>query len=200
MMLPVILMIIGAIIFLFGLFLNLTVLFEPVRKVVEIVYKRNDDYASYESGEGKKVLEDQMKLVVSVGQTLAIVGLIIFALGFFMKYVPRGNDSLFSENVENGLLTGDEEKSSVALLREGDKFIAGDGKEYSVYISVSGSEVIMNDVPVSDNNELEQLILKLDRKYEVYLIDDFADAPTFHMVEKLLDDNGIKKVISTDSF
>ena len=192
-MIPTILIIIGGILTGIGLFGFGALLFEPFFRAINIVFKRKDDYVFYETKPGKNLLQKEYKALRGGFGFMLAVGIVLLALGLFLKHSNTGNDFLLSENVP-GITKGDDSSQYNELLDPSgtDKFRDENGNEYSYYIVVTKNEIKVNGMLIPDKDVLKELLLQMDRTNTVFLIDDFAASKTFNDVMELLDECGMK--------
>lgn len=191
-MLPRVLMIAGAALFLLGFIGIFNLMIDPIKTMFRVVFKRKDDYVFYESGKGKILLERQKKNLLTASVFFMVVGGALFGGGYYIKYGPRGYESASENN-----------NVDVAEVSSNELFVQGidkdgiyhdkEGKAYSSYIEISGHEIKHDGQLIGDISAFENYIAdnKIDRKTTLYLIDNYAAASTYHWVDELLEEKGI---------
>ena len=101
-MIAILLMVIGAIFAIAGFLGLLALVIEPLHTMYMVIFRRKDDYVYYETKPGKALLQKNKKSLRGSCIFLLVFGILMFSLGFFLKFSPRGLDSLFSKQVEEG--------------------------------------------------------------------------------------------------
>lgn len=192
-MIAILLMAIGAIMALIG-FLGLSALMiEPLYTMYMVIFKRKDDYVYYETKPGKALLQKEKKSLRGSCLFLLFVGILCFGLGWFLKFGPRGTDSLFSKQVESGTAVGDEEHDHLAkqVINAAGNYVDAQGEEHYYYIIVKGDRISYRREFEGDLEAFGAFVEKMDSKNAVYLVDDFAVSSTFYAVRDLLVRYGI---------
>ncbi len=192
-MLPRLLMIAGAALFLLGFIGVFNLMIDPIKTMFKVVFKRKDDYVFYESDKGKNLLERQKKNLLTASIFFMVVGGVLFGIGYYLKYGPRGYDGTSTnENMTETYVDETSELHVQGLDKEG-KYHDKDGKVYSSYIEVTGQEIKHDDQLIGDIQAFEYYINdnKIDRNTMIYLIDNFAASSTFHRVDELLVEKAI---------
>ena len=192
-MIAILLMVLGAILAIIGFMGLMALMIEPLYTMYMVIFKRKDDYVYYETKPGKALLQKNKNSLRGSCIFLLIVGILCFGLGWFFKFGPRGTDSLFSKQVENGSNVGDDEKDQMVrreVNAEGN-YVDAQGEEHHNYIIVKGSTVTYRDEFEGSLEEFEKFVKGMDSKNQVYLVDDFAASYTYHRVQELLKYYGI---------
>lgn len=190
-MLPRILMIVGAASFILGFIGVFNLMIDPIKTMFNVVFKRKDDYVFFETDKGKKLLERQKKSLLTASIFFMVVGSVLFGIGYYMKYGPRG----YEGTVENESETPDENINELHVQGLDNEGVYHDknGIAYSSYIEVVGQEIKHDGQYIGDISAFENYIAdeKISRTKTIYLIDNFAASSTYHRVDKLLSDNAI---------
>lgn len=105
-----------------------------------------------------------------------------------VKYIPRGNDSLLSDDITGITKGNDSIKYQNDILVN---YVDENGISYKYLVSVCENTIFFNDSEIGGIEEFEKYIKDLDRRYPIFLVDDFAVSPTYHKVEELIDNYGI---------
>jgi len=192
-MLSTILIVVGAILLAIGIFTLIAIMIQPIRTAFGVVFKRRDDYVFYERKEGKALLARETRLLVRISGMFMFLGAVLLLTGIYLRYAPRGNGSLWSENTA-GITEGEDfEDNNKAQGKTSDgKYISAEGKEFSYYISVTGTDVYYNGKLIGNIEEFKEYLPSIDRGNTIFLVDDFAASSTYQEVEKLLDQYGMK--------
>lgn len=192
-MIAILLMIAGAILAIIGFMGLMALMIEPLYTMYMVIFKRKDDYVYYETKPGKALLQKEKKSLRGSCIFLLIVGILLFGLGWFLKFAPRGTDSLFSKQVENGTQVGDNEKDQTARqeVNAAGNYVDAQGKEHGNYIIVREKSIIYKTEFEGTLEEFEKFVKGMDSKNAVYLVDDFAASSTYHRVLELLKYYGI---------
>ncbi|WP_029322017.1 hypothetical protein [Butyrivibrio sp. AE3004] len=191
-MIPIFLMIIGAIMILVSVFMCLMYLFEPLYKNYQIVIKRKDDYAHYTSPSNFALLQKARKGYWIQTGILFIIGCILFFTGAYLKYGEKGFGLLFSTELEES-----EDSDSINQeLAEGfdssGNYISDDGLVYTDYVIVKGTDILFKDKSVCNLEEFETEVERLPEGNTIYVIDGYASAHTFHEVMRILSEKGFE--------
>ena len=113
--------------------------------------------------------------------------------GWFIKFGPRGTDSLFSKQVESGTGKGDAEVQNILResINDAGNFVDANGGEHYGYVIVTGETVTYRDEFKGNIEEFEGFVKQMNGKQELYLVDEFASAKTYREVERILNDYGM---------
>lgn len=195
-MIAILLMVVGAILAIFGFLVLLALVVEPVHTMYMVIFKRKDDYVYYETKPGKALLQKNKKSLRGSGIFFLVIGILLFALGYFLKFSPRGLDSLFSRPVESGAQVGDADSQrglSEAINAAGN-YVDAQGNEYYDYLIIQGTTIHYREEKAETVQEFEkklETLRKQNGKRNFYLVDDFASARTYHQVEELILESGM---------
>ena len=174
-MIAIIMMVAGAILAIVGFLGLLSLMFEPLYTMYMVIFRRKDDYVYYETKPGKALLQKNKKALRSSCIFFLILGLLLFAAGWFFKFGPRGTDSLFSKKVEAGTEKGD----------SNGKF---DGEQDEIW-------VIENVIYYQDQfdgtlEEFELFLKELDPKVEYTIWDEYSSAKSIYATYELMKSYG----------
>ncbi len=196
-MIAILLMVVGGILAVLG-FLGLTALMvEPLHTMYMVIFKREDDYVYYETKPGKALLQKNKKSLRNSCIFFLIVGILLFALGYFLKFSPRGLDSLFSKPVENGAQIGDadSQRGLNENINDAGNYVDEEGNEYYDYLIIRGTTIQYRDTKYQSVGEFEEaleVLRKQNGKRNFYIEDDFASALVYHQVEELIKAGGME--------
>ncbi len=190
-MIPIFMMIIGAIMILVSVFMCLMFLFEPLYKNYQIVIKRKDDYAHYTAPRTFALLQKARKGYWIHTGILFLVGCILFFSGVYLRYGERGFGILFATELES------EDTDPInGELAEGfdpsGNYVSDDGVVYTQYVIVKGTDILFKDEYVCDVEEFETEVDRLPEGNTIYVIDGYAAAHTFHEVMRILSEKGFE--------
>lgn len=193
-MIAVILMVIGGIMAVSGFLGLFALMVEPLYTMYMVIFKREDDYVYYETKPGKALLQRNKNALRNSCIFLLVVGIICFGIGWFLRFGPRGTDSLFSEQVESGTNIGDEEGKQLdkQVVNAKGNYVDAMGEEHMYYVIVKGTGIKFREEFEGSLEEFTEYIEKMDSKKEIYLVDDFAAAYTYHKVQALLEQYGFR--------
>lgn len=193
-MIAVILMVIGGIMAVSGFLGLFALMVEPLYTMYMVIFKREDDYVYYETKPGKALLQRNKNALRNSCIFLLVVGIICFGIGWFLRFGPRGTDSLFSEQVESGTNIGDEEGKQLdkQVVNAKGNYVDAMGEEHMYYVIVKGTGIKFRKEFEGSLEEFTEYIEKMDSKKEIYLVDDFAAAYTYHKVQALLEQYGFR--------
>ena len=193
-MIAVILMVIGGIMAVSGFLGLFALMVEPLYTMYMVIFKREDDYVYYETKPGKALLQRNKNALRNSCIFLLVVGIICFGIGWFLRFGPRGTDSLFSEQVESGTNVGDEEGKQLdkQVVNAKGNYVDAMGEEHMYYVIVKGTGIKFRKEFEGSLEEFTEYIEKMDSKKEIYLVDDFAAAYTYHKVQALLEQYGFR--------
>ncbi len=192
-MIAILLMVLGALLALAG-FLGLAALMiEPLYSMYMIIFKREDDYVYYETKPGKALLQRNKANLRSSCIFLLVVGVLCFGIGWFLKFGPRGTDSLFSAQVESGANKGDDQIQGLqrGKINADGNYVDGDGEEHAEYAVIEGTTVRYRNEFSGTAEEFEEYLRQKDIRQTVYLIDEYASSKTYRRVAELLAEYGI---------
>ena len=197
-MIAILLMVIGAILAIAGFLGLLALVIEPLHTMYMVIFKRKDDYVYYETKPGKALLQKNKKSLRGSCIFLLVVGILMFSLGFFLKSSPRGLDSLFSKQVENGAQIGDAEsgKGLKEAVTAAGNYVDEQGQEHYDYLIIHGTKIQYREEKAQNIEEFAETLEELRKiigKREIYLVDDFASAQTYHQVEGMIEHVGINR-------
>ena len=187
-MIAILLMVVGAILAVIGFLGLLALMIEPLYTMYMVIFKRKDDYVYYETKPGKALLQKNKSSLRNSCIFLLIVGILCFAAGWFLKFAPRGTDSLFSKQVEEGTGIGDAEaeKAMSGSINEAGRYVDGDGNEHANYLIIKGTRIAYRKDFEGSLEEFEKYLQGMDSKQSIYVVDEFAASSTYHGVEELL--------------
>ena len=194
-MIPIILMVFGAGMALVGFLGLFALMVEPLYSMYMIIFKREDDYVYYETKHGKALLQKNIKSLRGSCLFLFIVGLLIFGLGWFLKYGPRGTDSLLSEQVESGASVGDDETDlkNGRYINASGNYVDENGVEHQEYIIITGTDIkfkgsLKGTITEFEGSykEFEKIMKNVDNKEKIALGDIYASSKIYYMVEDFL--------------
>ncbi|MBP5223704.1 MAG: hypothetical protein J6Z35_11200 [Lachnospiraceae bacterium] len=192
-MIAILLMVLGALLALAG-FLGLAALMiEPLYSMYMIIFKREDDYVYYETKPGKALLQRNKANLRGSCIFLLVVGVLCFGIGWFLKFGPRGTDSLFSAQVESGTNKGDDQTQGLqrGKINADGNYVDGDGEEHAEYAVIEGTTVRYRNEFSGTAEEFEEYLRQKDIRQTVYLIDEYASSKTYRRVAELLAEYGI---------
>lgn len=192
-MIAILLMVVGAILAILGFLGLMALMIEPLYTMYMVIFKRKDDYVYYETKPGKALLQKNKNSLRGSCIFLLIVGILCFGVGWFLKFGPRGTDSLFSEQVESGAQVGDDERDQMVRqeINAAGNYVDAEGEEHYHYIIVKGTNIIYKQEFEGTLEEFTEFVKKMDSKNVIYLVDDFASSYTYHKVQELLKYYGI---------
>lgn len=184
-MIPILMMICGALAALWGIGFTVYILISPVLVKVRSI-----------NGEGelvedrrirrKRIKDRQDLLHLSV--TVALIGVLIFGAGYYIGYSARGSGIWFYDLVYG---KQSDEAEWDRITKDG-KYESLDGSTYSYYIVVSGYEYEFCGEKCNDIADVEAHLGNIRRENTVMLIDSYAAASSFDDAVELLERLGIK--------
>lgn len=194
-MIPILLMAAGGLMAILGFLGLFALMVEPLYSMYMIIFKRKDDYVFYETKPGKALLQRNIKSLKGSCIFLLIVGILLFGIGWFLKFGPRGADSLLSDQVESGASVGDDEYDLMKsrLLNASGNYVDEDGTEYANYIIVRGKQVFFKgklngkqDEFEGAYEEFEKIMKDVGDRGKIILVDDYGSSYVFHKLEEFL--------------
>lgn len=192
-MIPIFMMVIGGLLILISVLGILAYIFQPVLEAYQVVIKREDDYAHYISPSGQAFLQTRVKRYLLGVGIMFVLGCVLFFSGLYMGFGPRGFDMLFSTQ------TSEESAEYNAIdseLAEGfdshGNYIADDGKIYSHYFVVKGTNIFYREEYIGNIDVLRDYLTNLDTENSFYIVDGYAAASTFKEVMNILSENGFE--------
>lgn len=195
-MIGIFLMVVGGIFAILGFLILLALMIEPLHTMYMVIFRRKDDYVYYETRHGKALLQREKKSLRSSGFFFLVIGILMFALGYFLKFSPRGLDSLFSKQVDQGTQIGDavSGKGIKEAVNAAGNYVDEQGEEHYDYLIIHGVTVQYRNEKSETIEEFTTTLENLRKqngKREFYLVDDFASARTYHQVEEMITSGGM---------
>ena len=187
-MIPWTLIIIGALLTVFGVLGWISLFVLPFFERFEVVYDKDKEIiqARTDPEFGKQVWYEKKHLKRDF--TICIfAGILMFFAGFYLGYAAKGDGfwlyrKLFPDRVV--VHTWDE-------INENGQYVADDGRAFTYYVLVSGDKVSLSGEPCADLEDLEKRLTEIKRENTVIIIDSFAVSSTYRGVEKMLNEMGI---------
>ena len=187
-MIPWTLIIIGALLTVFGVLGWISLFVLPFFERFEVVYDKDKEIiqARTDPEFGKQVWYEKKHLKRDF--TICIfAGILMFFAGFYLGYAAKGDGfwlyrKLFPDRVV--VHTWDE-------INENGQYVADDGRAFTYYVLVSGDKVSLSGEPCADLADLEKRLTEIKRENTVIIIDSFAVSSTYRGVEKMLNEMGI---------
>ena len=187
-MIPWTLIIIGALLTVFGVLGWISLFVLPFFERFEVVYDKDKEIiqARTDPEFGKQVWYEKKHLKRDF--TICIfAGILMLFAGFYLGYAAKGDGfwlyrKLFPDRVV--VHTWDE-------INENGQYVADDGRAFTYYVLVSGDKVSLSGEPCADLEDLEKRLTEIKRENTVIIIDSFAVSSTYRWVEKMLNEMGI---------
>ena len=187
-MIPWTLIIIGALLTVFGVLGWISLFVLPFFERFEVVYDKDKEIIQARTDKefGKQVWYEKKNLKRDF--TICIFsGILMFFSGFYLGYAAKGDGfwlyrKLFPDRIV--VHTWDE-------INESGQYVDDTGKAYTYYVLISGDEVSLSGESCADLNELEDKLSEIKRQNTVMIIDSFAVSSTYRGVEELLNELGI---------
>ncbi len=173
-MLPIILIIIGALLVVAGIIGLISVYIQPLRKAIRVYYDQDLDDFWYEHGRGQKLMEEGRRILVGIFGTMIVLGMCLLIPGLVMQYMPRGNASVVAES-EVGADVSHDASGDVNPMMQGD-----------YHVVISGETVTLNGKEYASLGDFENDLKLMDRTKKVTVTDDFAVSATYHRVVELI--------------
>lgn len=187
-MIPWTLIIVGALLTVFGVLGWISLFVLPFFERFEVVYDKDKEIiqARTDPEFGKQVWYEKKNLRRDF--TICVfAGILMFFAGFYLGYAAKGDGfwlyrKLFPDRIV--VHTWDE-------INESGQYVADTGKAYTYYILISGDEVSLSGESCVDLNELKDKLSEIKRQNTVMIIDSFAVSSTYRGVKGLLNELGI---------
>lgn len=211
-MLPNILIVIGTIFTILGFIGLLALNISPFFRAIRVIFFHSIDDLVYDSAEGRTALDRAYKTLKKSFAFFFTIGLLFLLPGLWLKYAPRGNDSLLSAWID-GADAGNDDNA----YRQEDSGAAGKDKEGagkdgeaqgrddkgwdgSYCIVIKEKTIVFNGQEIGGTKEFEDYLEgnALDRRQKVLLVDDYAVSLTYHEVMELLDAKGMNYETESD--
>ena len=186
-----ILIVLGGVLAAFGVVGLIFLFFQPIAEAILVVFKHDTGSLAYYTDKGRELKEEKTRVLKRSFAFFLVMGAAFLSTGLWFKYAPRGNDSLWSENVE-GVSTGNDNMEYQDENGATGKYTDADGKGYLRCVRVKGKTIYFNDEEIGGTDKFEEYIKPLDREPVVLLKDDYAASATYHKVVELLDYFDIK--------
>ena len=187
-MIPWTLIIIGALLTVFGVLGWISLFVLPFFERFEVVYDKDKEIiqARTDPEFGKQVWYEKKHLKRDF--TICIfAGILMFFAGFYLGYAAKGDGfwlyrKLFPDRVV--VHTWDE-------INEQGQYVADDGRAFTYYVLVDGDKVSLSGEPCADMEDLQKKLAEIKRENTVMIIDSFAVSSTYRGVEAMLNEMGI---------
>lgn len=188
-MIPRILIIVGAILILFGIIGIIALLILPIRENFEIVLGREYDFirSRLDPNIRRFVAFKKGRLIKEI-ITAITVGSLMFFAGLYLGFSAEGEGFWFYKQFYSQEVSS----QNWDAINEKGQFVAEDGKVYSYYILMSGKEIVFSGENCEGLEDLKRKLSRIRRENTVILIDSFAAASTYHAVEDMLNELGIE--------
>lgn len=172
---------------------------KPFINAIQVYFLHNAKDLSYDSDKEEATLEKEYKFLKRTFGIFLGIGLVCLMFGLDLKYAPRGNASFLAQPID-GVTTGND---NIKYQQEKENnivgnYVATNGNSYLYYVTVSEKTIYFNGQKIGDTEEFEEYLKKLDRGHTIFIEDDFAVSPTYHKVEELLNDYGMKYETESD--
>lgn len=164
-------------------------MFLPLTRMSDVVFKRLDDFLKYNTSEGQKYFKKNLKQLVWAYVVAMLTGLVLFFLGIYLGYAAEGDSFWFYQKVFG--VESHKEDTWDKITEEG-KYKSDDGNEYTFYILVNGDRYIFSGEECESLEDLKERLSGIKRENTVMLIDGFAISSYYKQAEKLLNELGIK--------
>ncbi|MBQ5311082.1 MAG: hypothetical protein ILP19_03450 [Oscillospiraceae bacterium] len=183
-MIPILMMIGGVIVGGYGFVMVLYVLITPHLVKLRTV---NGQGEIIETRRIRRIrIKDRVDLIKLFG-SLFIIGLLIFAAGYYLGFSARGQGIWFYD-----LVYGSEDKSTWDKIDDNGSYIAENGGTYRYYLVIEGSEYEFCGEKCEDIDDLEKRLVAIGRENTVVVIDSYAVYSARVDAEKLLSRLGMK--------
>lgn len=179
-MLPIILIIIGAILIIAGIIGLISVYIQPIRKAIRVFYGQDLDDFWYEHGRGQLVQQEGRRILLTLYSWLIVLGFCALIPGMIMQYMPKGNASIIADSEVGADTFNDHSAGVTNPAAQGD-----------YYVVVSGDVITMNGKEYASPEEFENDLKLMDRTRKVSVTDDFAVSATYHKVIELINRYGL---------
>lgn len=181
-MLPKILIIIGVLLIIGGIFGLLTIFVQPIMRAFRVVYTQDKEDFLYEHGRGQQVRQEGTRLLALIYLVVIILGVSLIVAGKVMQYMPRGNDSLHSSESLG---------TTVGVGEAWNNGGSAEGIQADYIIEVKETTIIFNGKIYETVEEFEVVLKELDRTKTVAIVDDYAISAIYHQVQDLVNSYGL---------
>lgn len=187
-MIPWTLIIIGALLTVFGVLGWISLFVLPFFERFEVVYDKDKEIlaARMDPEVGKQVWYEKKHLKRDF--TICIfTGSLLFFAGLYLGYAAKGDGfwlyrKLFPDRIV--VHTWDE-------INESGQYVSDDGRAFTYYVLISGDKVSLSGEPCADMEELQKRLTEIKRENTVMIIDSFAVSATYRGVKAMLNEMGI---------
>ncbi|MDO5148462.1 MAG: hypothetical protein Q4D76_03630 [Oscillospiraceae bacterium] len=191
-MIATLLIIIGFISGIFGIWLVFRTLISPFKKEMK---EMDGEQLVNESRTAEESLHKKRIKHVKIGTLFVLTGVITVLIGWYIGRAARGDDFwlhklLFPNNNKPGI--------SDKLDEEGN-YIAKDGLSYSYYIIIKGTEYYFCGTKFDDIESLKEELENISSENTVIIIDSYAIESNVNQIVDLLEtDMGLKYEIEQE--
>lgn len=189
-MIPWTLIIIGALLVIFGVLGLISLWVLPFFERFEVVYDKDKEIlaARMDAEVGKQVWYEKKNLIRDFIVAI-FAGSLMFFAGMYLGYAAKGEDfwpyrKLFPDRLTVETMAWD-------AINENGQFVDEDGKAYTYYVLISGDTVSLSGETCADLEELKSRLTEIKRENTVIIIDSFAAASTYRGVRAMLNEMGI---------
>ena len=180
-MIPFFIMLIGLLVLGVGLYFLL------MRRISPLAIR-------HRSLQGKPVEEPKKEYIKEYsnwGKVILIIGIVVFAVGYFIGYSDRGDGFWFYDlvygskgNIISEVNSSDKDK----LIPDEEKTNSDTGKQIKIYrLTVKGNEYELSGQIYDNTSDLESVLSKIDMEESRFiLIDDYASLSAYNDVKKRL--------------
>jgi len=189
-MIPWTLIIIGALLVIFGVLGLISLWVLPFFERFEVVYDKDKEIISARMDPeiGKQVWYEKKNLIRDFIVAI-FAGILMFFAGMYLGYAAKGEDFWLYRKLFPDRLTV--ETMAWDAINENGQFVDEDGKAYTYYVLISGDTVSLSGETCADLEELKSRLTEIKRENTVIIIDSFAAASTYRGVRAMLNEMGI---------
>ena len=152
-MIPWTLIIVGALLVIFGVLGLISLWVLPFFERFEVVYDKDKEIlaARMDAEIGKQVWYEKKNLIRDFIVAI-FAGILMFFAGLYLGYAAKGDDfwlyrKLFPDRIATETMAWD-------AINENGQFVAEDGKAYTYYVLVAGDKVSLSGETCADLSEL----------------------------------------------
>ena len=189
-MIPWTLIIIGALLVIFGVLGLISLWVLPFFERFEVVYDKDKEIISARMDPeiGKQVWYEKKNLIRDFIVAI-FAGILMFFAGMYLGYAAKGENFWLYRKLFPDRLTV--ETMAWDAINENGQFVDEDGKAYTYYVLISGDTVSLSGETCADLEELKSRLTEIKRENTVIIIDSFAAASTYRGVRAMLNEMGI---------
>ena len=183
-MIPIIMMIGGALTSLYGIGLTLYIFMTPILVKLR---SANGQGEIVETRRIRRIRIKDRKDLLKISCSLLFIGLLVFGSGYYLGFSARGKGIWFYDLVYG---SGEEKPKWDRITSDG-SYIAENGGTYRYYLVIEGNEYEFCGEKCEDIEDVKKRLEAIGRGNTIVVIDSYASYESRTEIESMLDRMGM---------